>query len=89
MIDGVMYCLYLECNCVDYDLCMCFWYKDVVSVGKQIIIIVYSDVITGVLFVMIVEFVCFNGNMSGVVGVDVFIDQLIVDVISMDVGKNV
>ncbi|MCP5793214.1 hypothetical protein NL312_30270, partial [Klebsiella pneumoniae] len=36
----------------------------------------------------IAEPVRLNGNMSGVVGADVLIDQLIADVISMDAGKN-
>lgn len=86
--DGAMYRSHPERNRADYDPRTRPWYKDAASAGKQIITTAYSDAITGALLVTIAEPVRLNGNMSGVVGADVLIDQLIADVISMDAGKN-
>lgn len=82
-----MYRSHPERNRADYDPRTRPWYKDAASAGKQIITTAYSDAIISALLVTIAEPVRLNGNMSGVVGADVLIDQLIADVISMDAGK--
>lgn len=86
--QGAMYRSHPERNRADYDPRTRPWYKDAVSAGKQIITTAYSDAITGALLVTIAEPVRLQGSLSGVVGADVLIDQLIADVISMDAGKN-
>ncbi|KQB02279.1 chemotaxis protein [Vibrio metoecus] len=86
--QGAMFRSHPERNRADYDPCTRPWYKDAASAGKQIITTAYSDAITGALLVTIAEPIRVNGSMSGVVGADVLIDQLIADVISMDAGKE-
>ncbi|ENM5767287.1 methyl-accepting chemotaxis protein [Vibrio mimicus] len=86
--EGAMYRSHPERNRADYDPRTRPWYKDAASAGKQIITTAYSDAITGALLVTIAEPVRVQGRMSGVVGADVLIDQLIDDVISMDAGKG-
>ncbi|MGL4379548.1 MAG: methyl-accepting chemotaxis protein [Vibrio sp.] len=86
--QGAMYRSHPERNRADYDPRTRPWYKDAASAGKQIITIAYSDAITGALLVTIAEPVRLQGSLSGVVGADVLIDQLIADVISIDAGKN-
>nr|WP_158162839.1 methyl-accepting chemotaxis protein [Vibrio mimicus] len=86
--EGAMYRSHPERNRADYDPRTRPWYKDAASAGKQIITTAYSDAITGALLVTIAEPVRLQGRMSGVVGADVLIDQLIDDVISMDAGKG-
>ncbi|GAB2662080.1 methyl-accepting chemotaxis protein [Vibrio panuliri] len=77
-----------ERNRADYDPRTRPWYKDASRAGKQIITPAYQDAITGSLLVTIAEPVHNNGQLIGVVGADVLIDQLINDVISLDAGKN-
>ncbi|QIL84543.1 methyl-accepting chemotaxis protein [Vibrio sp. HDW18] len=86
--QGAMYRSHPERNRADYDPRTRPWYKDAASAGRQIITTAYSDAITGALLVTIAEPVRLQGSLSGVVGADVLIDQLIADVISMDAGKN-
>ncbi|WP_162046259.1 methyl-accepting chemotaxis protein [Vibrio taketomensis] len=86
--DGDMYRSRPERNRADYDPRTRPWYQDAMRAGKQIITPAYKDAITGSLLVTIAEPVRHNGNIVGVVGADVLIDQLIADVISLDAGTN-
>ncbi|MGL6054262.1 MAG: methyl-accepting chemotaxis protein, partial [Vibrio metschnikovii] len=64
------------------------WYRDAANAGKQIITTAYQDAITNALLVTIAEPIRHNGQLRGVVGADVLIDQLISDVLSIDAGDN-
>ncbi|KMV28460.1 methyl-accepting chemotaxis protein [Photobacterium swingsii] len=86
--QGDMYRSHPERNRADYDPRTRPWYKDANSAGKQIITTAYQDAITNALLVTIAEPVRKNGQLQGVVGADVLIDQLIEDVINLDAGKN-
>ncbi|WP_261857859.1 methyl-accepting chemotaxis protein [Photobacterium sanguinicancri] len=86
--QGDMYRSHPERNRADYDPRTRPWYKDANSAGKQIITTAYQDAITNALLVTIAEPVRKNGQLVGVVGADVLIDQLIDDVINLDAGKN-
>ncbi|MGF1690270.1 methyl-accepting chemotaxis protein [Photobacterium kagoshimensis] len=86
--QGNMYRSHPERNRADYDPRTRPWYKDANSAGKQIITTAYQDAITNALLVTIAEPVRKNGQLQGIVGADVLIDQLIEDVINLDVGKN-
>ncbi|WP_114767154.1 methyl-accepting chemotaxis protein [Vibrio rhodolitus] len=85
---GDMYRSHPERNRADYDPRTRPWYSDANRAGKQVITPAYKDAITGSLLVTIAEPIRQNGQLVGVVGADVLIDQLINDVISLDAGKN-
>jgi len=85
---GEMYRSHPERNRADYDPRTRPWYQDAIQVGKQVITPAYKDAITGSLLITIAEPIRKNGQLFGVVGADVLIDQLIADVISLDAGKN-
>ncbi|MBW3694820.1 methyl-accepting chemotaxis protein [Vibrio sp. T187] len=86
--QGDMHRSHPERNRADYDPRQRPWYIDANSAGKQIITTAYQDAITNALLVTIAEPLRRNGQLVGVVGADVLIDQLINDVISLDVGDN-
>ncbi|MDN3609876.1 methyl-accepting chemotaxis protein [Vibrio ostreicida] len=86
--QGGMYRSHPERNRADYDPRVRPWYKDANSAGRQIITTAYQDAITNALLVTIAEPVRRNGQLIGVVGADVLIDQLIDDVISLDAGER-
>ncbi len=86
--EGGMYRSHPERNRADYDPRVRPWYIDANGAGRQIITTAYQDAITKALLVTIAEPVRSNGELVGVVGADVLIDQLINDVISLDAGKN-
>ncbi|WP_394247167.1 methyl-accepting chemotaxis protein [Vibrio profundi] len=86
--QGDMYRSHPERNRAGYDPRQRPWYQEANNAGKQIITTAYLDAITNALLVTIAEPVRQNGNLVGVVGADVLIDQLINDVISLDVGDN-
>ncbi|CDT80211.1 methyl-accepting chemotaxis protein [Vibrio coralliirubri] len=86
--EGGMYRSHPERNRVDYDPRQRPWYQEANAAGKQIITTAYQDAITKALLVTIAEPVRHNGQLVGVVGADVLIDQLVNDVISLDVGDN-
>ncbi|MBA5763592.1 methyl-accepting chemotaxis protein [Vibrio sp. 404] len=85
---GDMYRSHPERHRADYDPRTRPWYQDATRAGKQVITPVYKDAITGSLLVTIAEPIRKNGQLFGVVGADVLIDQLISDVINLDAGKN-
>lgn len=85
---GAMYRSRPERNRDDYDPRVRPWYKQAVSAGSPIITTAYSDAITGAMLVTLAEPVRRNGELIGVVGADVLIDQLIRDVTQLKVGKN-
>jgi methyl-accepting chemotaxis protein len=87
-VDGAMLRSHPERNRADYDPRTRPWYKDAQTARKQIITTAYKDAITNALLVTIAQPLINNGQMVGVVGADVLIDQLINDVISLDVGDN-
>ncbi len=86
--EGKMYRSHPERNRADYDPRTRPWYQSAESENKQLITPAYRDAITNALLVTIAEPVHHNGQMLGIVGADVLIDQLINDVISLDAGKN-
>ncbi|MBN3491837.1 methyl-accepting chemotaxis protein [Vibrio neptunius] len=86
--EGAMYRSHPERNRADYDPRVRPWYKDANAAGRQIITTAYKDAITNALLVTIAEPVRRNGQLVGVVGADVLIDQLIDDVINLDAGEN-
>ncbi|MDA0116610.1 methyl-accepting chemotaxis protein [Vibrio sp. T11.5] len=86
--EGGMYRSHPERNRADYDPRVRPWYKDANAAGRQIITTAYKDAITNALLVTIAEPVRRNGQLVGVVGADVLIDQLIDDVINLDAGEN-
>ncbi|ROV57625.1 methyl-accepting chemotaxis protein [Vibrio ponticus] len=86
--SGDMYRSHPERNRADYDPRTRPWYTDATRAGKQVITPAYQDAITGSLLVTIAEPIRNNGQLVGVVGADVLIDQLINDVISLDAGTN-
>ncbi|MEC7940527.1 MAG: methyl-accepting chemotaxis protein [Pseudomonadota bacterium] len=86
--EGGMYRSHPERNRVGYDPRQRPWYQEANAAGKQIITTAYQDAITKALLVTIAEPVRHNGQLVGVVGADVLIDQLVNDVISLDVGDN-
>lgn len=85
---GEMYRSHPERNRADYDPRTRPWYQDAQAANKQIITEAYQDAITNALLVTIAEPVKQHGNLMGIVGADVLIDQLIDDVISLNVGRN-
>ncbi|WP_256383745.1 methyl-accepting chemotaxis protein [Photobacterium toruni] len=87
-INGAMLRSHPERNRADYDPRTRPWYRDAQTAGKQIITTVYKDAITNALLITIAQPLMTKGQMMGVVGADVLIDQLINDVISLDVGDN-
>ncbi|MCG9683022.1 methyl-accepting chemotaxis protein [Vibrio sp. Isolate23] len=86
--QGEMFRSHPERNRADYDPRVRPWYKDANAAGRQIITTAYQDAITNALLVTIAEPVRRNGQLVGVVGADVLIDQLIDDVINLDAGEN-
>lgn len=40
-----------------WDLCVCFWYKDVKNAGKLVIIVFYVDFVSGEILVFVVMLV--------------------------------
>ncbi|MEC6831790.1 methyl-accepting chemotaxis protein [Photobacterium toruni] len=87
-INGAMLRSHPERNRADYDPRTRPWYRDAQTAGKQIITTAYKDAITNALLITIAQPLMTKGQMMGVVGADVLIDQLINDVISLDVGDN-
>ncbi|WP_217533229.1 methyl-accepting chemotaxis protein [Vibrio metschnikovii] len=87
-VNGEMYRSHPERNRADYDPRTRLWYRDAANAGKQIITTAYQDAITNALLVTIAEPIRHNGQLHGVVGADVLIDQLISDVLSIDAGDN-
>lgn len=87
-VNGEMYRSHPERNRADYDPRTRLWYRDAENAGKQIITTAYQDAITNALLVTIAEPIRHNGQLRGVVGADVLIDQLISDVLSIDAGDN-
>ncbi|HGS4464109.1 TPA: methyl-accepting chemotaxis protein [Vibrio metschnikovii] len=87
-VNGEMYRSHPERNRADYDPRTRLWYRDAANAGKQIITMAYQDAITNALLVTIAEPIRHNGQLRGVVGADVLIDQLISDVLSIDAGDN-
>lgn len=87
-INGAMLRSHPERNRADYDPRTRPWYRDAQTAGKQIITTAYKDAITNALLITIAQPLMTKGQMIGVVGADVLIDQLINDVISLDVGDN-
>ncbi|EKO3626531.1 methyl-accepting chemotaxis protein [Vibrio metschnikovii] len=87
-VNGEMYRSHPERNRADYDPRTRLWYRDAANAGKQIITTAYQDAITNALLVTIAEPIRHNGQLRGVVGADVLIDQLISDVLSIDAGDN-
>ncbi|SUP08832.1 methyl-accepting chemotaxis protein [Vibrio metschnikovii] len=87
-VNGEMYRSHPERNRADYDPRTRLWYRDAANAGKQIITTAYQDAITNALLVTIAEPIRHNGQLRGVVGADVLIDQLISDVLSIDAGNN-
>ncbi|SKA51604.1 methyl-accepting chemotaxis protein [Photobacterium toruni] len=87
-INGAMLRSHPERNRADYDPRTRPWYRDAQTTGKQIITTAYKDAITNALLITIAQPLMTKGQMMGVVGADVLIDQLINDVISLDVGDN-
>ncbi len=85
---GEMYRSHPERNRADYDPRTRVWYQDAQAANKQIITEAYRDAITNALLVTIAEPVKQHGELLGVVGADVLIDQLVKDVISLNVGHN-
>lgn len=77
-----------ERNRADYDPRTRPWYQEAQAANKQIITEAYQDAITNALLVTIAEPVKQHGQLMGVVGADVLIDQLVNDVISLNVGNN-
>ncbi|MGF1726246.1 methyl-accepting chemotaxis protein [Photobacterium nomapromontoriensis] len=77
-----------ERNMAGYDPRTRPWYKDAQRADQQIITTAYRDAVTNALLITIAEPVMQNGTLTGVVGADVLIDQLISDVINLDAGKN-
>lgn len=86
--QGDMYRSHPERNRAGYDPRQRPWYKEALSAGQQIITSAYQDAITNSLLVTIAEPIYKNGQLVGVMGADVLIDQLISDVISLDAGKD-
>ncbi len=86
--QGEMFRSHPERNRADYDPRQRPWYQEAQRENKQIITSSYQDAITQSLLVTIAEPVYKNGQLLGVVGADVLIDQLINDVISLDAGKD-
>ncbi|MUK71412.1 methyl-accepting chemotaxis protein [Aliivibrio fischeri] len=86
--QGEMFRSHPERNRADYDPRQRPWYQEAQRENKQIITSSYQDAITQSLLVTIAESVYKNGQLLGVVGADVLIDQLINDVISLDAGKD-
>ncbi|KHT64748.1 chemotaxis protein [Photobacterium gaetbulicola] len=85
---GDMFRSHPERNRADYDPRTRPWYRDAVSANRQIVTTAYRDAITNALLITIAEPIRNNGSLSGVVGADVLIDQLVNDVINLDVGQN-
>ncbi|MFA0439824.1 chemotaxis protein [Vibrio sp. 10N.286.49.C2] len=86
--NGEMYRSHPERNRADYDPRTRPWYQDAQTANKQIITEAYQDAITNALLVTIAEPIKSNGQLVGIVGADVLIDQLVDDVISLNVGHN-
>ncbi|MFA0085171.1 methyl-accepting chemotaxis protein [Vibrio sp. E150_011] len=86
--NGEMYRSHPERNRADYDPRTRPWYQDAQAANKQIITEAYQDAITNALLVTIAEPIKSNGQLVGIVGADVLIDQLVDDVISLNVGHN-
>ncbi|NOI23217.1 methyl-accepting chemotaxis protein [Vibrio mediterranei] len=85
---GEMFRSHPERNRADYDPRTRPWYQEAQAANKQIITEAYQDAITNALLVTIAEPVKQHGQLMGVVGADVLIDQLVNDVISLNVGNN-
>lgn len=64
------------------------WYIDAAQAGKVSVSKVYTDAISNKKLVTIAEPQLRNGQVIGVMGADLLIEQLIEDVISYDVGDN-
>jgi len=75
-------------NRAGYDPRIRPWYKDAINAGKQIITSAYIGAATQALQITIAEPIYHNGQLLGVIGANVMVEQLIKDVISLDVGDN-
>ena len=64
------------------------WYKAAMGANKSIITPAYKDINTGQLMVTIATAVKVNGRITGVIGADLLIDQLVSKVVNLDVGEN-
>lgn len=73
--QGEMFRSHPERNRADYDPRQRPWYQEAQRENKQIITSSYQDAITQSLLVTIAEPVYKNGQLLGVVGADVLIDQ--------------
>ncbi len=87
-VAGQMLRSHPERNRAGYDPRTRPWYGDAVNNNKQVITTAYQDAITNALLVTIAEPIRNKGELAGVIGADVLIDQLINDVISLNVGDN-
>lgn len=80
--------IYLEQEFFEgYDLCVRFWYQEVVKVGKGVWSDFYQDVLSGKWVVIYVVFIYCNGELIGVIGFDVFIDIFVNEIKSVKVGE--
>lgn len=77
-----------ERNQAGYDPRIRPWYVDAVSAGKEIITPAYTDAVTNALLITIAEPIRKNGQLTGVVGADVLIDQLVSNVVNLNAGEN-
>lgn len=77
-----------ERNQAGYDPRTRPWYVDAVSAGKEIITPAYTDAVTNALLITIAEPIRKNGQLTGVVGADVLIDQLVSNVVNLNAGEN-
>lgn len=58
----------------DYDFIVCFWYKEVIVVGKLFVMKFYGDVFMGVKYVLFFVLLMCNGEVIGVVSGVVLLD---------------
>lgn len=86
--QGEMYRSQPERNKVGYDPRQRPWYQEALRKNKQIITTSYIGASTKAFLVTIAEPVYLNGQLLGVVGADVMIDQLINSVINLDAGQD-
>jgi len=87
-IEGNMFRSHPERNRSGYDPRKRPWYLDAVAAHKLIITPAYKDAITNELLITIAEPVFKGGQLMGVIGSDVLIDQLSKDVIEFHAGHH-
>lgn len=86
--NGGIYRSYPERGTAGHDPRDRPWYQEAIKQNRQIITPSYQDGITQSLLVTIAEPVYKNGELLGVIGADVLVDQLVSDVISLNAGKD-